>query len=47
MKLWEKYWTGKDVFATGRSPAQGDLPTVYRIRNTENEAKAQQKCCRA
>jgi hypothetical protein len=33
--------------ATGRSPVQGVLPTVYRIRITEKEAKAQQKVCRA
>jgi hypothetical protein len=33
--------------ATGRSPVQGVLPSVYRIRKTENEAKAQHKGCRA
>jgi hypothetical protein len=29
--------------ATGWSPGQGVLPTVYRIKKTEKETKAQQK----
>jgi hypothetical protein len=33
--------------ATGWSPAQGVLPTVYRFRKTEKKAKAQRKGCRA
>jgi hypothetical protein len=33
---------GRDL-ATGLSPVQGDLPTVYRIRKLKKAAKAQQK----